>query len=153
MADVETKQDLYDADFVAWADAQAMLARAGDGSRLDLANIAEELEGLSARERRELRRRLARLLQHSLKWAYQPELRSRGWATSIAVQRSDIADILADSPSLREVVPDLLAATFRRGRDWAAEETGLMHLPPTCPWTVEQSLSVSFLPDGPARDG
>jgi hypothetical protein len=151
MADIDIDTDLYETDFAAWADRQAALARGGHANRLDLDHIAEELEGLSSRERRELRRRLALLIQHLLKWCYQPELRSNSWSTTILIQRSDIDEMLADSPSLRGLLPSMLPASFRLGRQWAMRETGLLQLPEPCPWTLESILSNEFLPDEPLR--
>jgi hypothetical protein len=138
---------LYDEDFLAWADRQAALLRAGDVGALDLAHLAEEIEGLGANERRELRRRLARLLQHLLKWTYQPELRSRSWATTIRAQRDEIAAMLEDSPSLRASLPNLLPRAFATGRTWAEAETGLLNLPGVSPWSIAQALAADYLPD------
>jgi hypothetical protein len=138
---------LYDRDFVAWTEQQAALLRANDLSALDREHLAEEIESVGASERRELRRRLARLLQHLLKWKYQPELRSRSWSATIRAQRDELAGILDDSPSLRSSLPDVLAGAYERGRRWALEETGLLALPEACPWAVEQVLSPDFLPD------
>ena len=139
--------DLYERDFVAWTERQAALLRAGDVSALDLEHLAEEIESVGSSERRELRSRLVRLLQHLLKWRFQPELRCRSWATTIRVQRDDIAGILEDSPSLRPRVTHILPQAYRRGRDQALDETGLFALPEECPWTAEQVLSQDFLPD------
>src|SRR4051794_23238748 len=63
---------LYDRDFYAWAQHQAALLRAGRAADIDSEHLAEEIESLGARERRELRNRVARLVQHLLKWRYQP---------------------------------------------------------------------------------
>jgi hypothetical protein len=158
MADVEIAQAgtdaaLYEADYAAWADRQASLARCGNVAALDLEHIAEELEALRGRERRELRQRLARLMQHLLKWAYQPERRCRSWATTLMIQRSDIHAILQDSPSLRPTLDDAIPPAFQRARAWAEEETGLLHLPPDCPWSTAQILDESFEPDVPPAGG
>ena len=138
---------LYDRDFVAWTEQQAALLRGNDLSALDREHLAEEIESVGARERRELRRRLARLLQHLLKWTYQPELRSRSWATTIQAQRDELAAILDDSPSLGPTLPDMLVRAYGPARRWALEETGLLALPEACPWAVEQVFSPDFLPD------
>lgn len=138
---------LYDRDFVAWTEQQAALLRSNDLSALDREHLAEEIASVGASERRELRRRLARLLQHLLKWKYQPDLRSRSWSTTIRAQRDELAAILDDSPSLRPTLPDVLAGAFGRAREWALEETGLLALPEACPWGVEQVFSPEFLPD------
>lgn len=52
----------YETDFAAWAVAQALAAREGRLHDLGLGNVADELEGLVARERSEIRRHLADLL-------------------------------------------------------------------------------------------
>lgn len=138
---------LYDRDFVAWTEQQASLLRSNDLSALDREHLAEVIESVGASERRELRRRLARLLQHLLKWRYQPELRSRSWSTTIRAHRDELAAILDDSPSLRPTLPDVLARAYPLARGWALEETGLLALPEACPWAVEQVYSPDFLPD------
>ena len=52
----------YDRDFYAWANEQAALLRAGEVSRADVENIAEELERLGRTEKREFVSRLTALL-------------------------------------------------------------------------------------------
>jgi len=45
----------YEADFFAWTRAQADLLRRGQLDRLDLAHLAQEIEDMGKRDRRELR--------------------------------------------------------------------------------------------------
>jgi hypothetical protein len=138
--------DLYETDLTAWAEEQAtLLRRLAAGERvndgeLDWSNLAEEIEAVSSRERRELRRRMARLLQHLLKYHYQIEHRSRSWLTTILEQRSAIADLLANNASLRTKLPDYLRDAYPLARRWAEYETGLLSLPETSPFTLEQVL-------------
>ena len=49
--------------------------------------------------------------------------------------------LLADSPSLRATLPDVLAASYRAARDDSVTETGLLDLPENPPFTVEQALN------------
>ena len=107
---------------------------------LDWLNIAEEIESVGGNTRRELRNRLIRLLQHLLKWHYQPELRSRSWRATIRTQRQQIEDLLAENPSLRARLPELFSAAYHRARVAALDETGLLDLPKASPFTVEQAL-------------
>jgi hypothetical protein len=108
--------DLHDQDFVLWIEQQVTLLRrraAGDlanDAELDWRNLAEEIEAVGGNTRRELRNRLARLLQHLLKWHYQPELRSRSWCATIHTQRQEIEELLADNPSLRARLEDFVGA-------------------------------------------
>jgi hypothetical protein len=145
--------DLYDQDFTLWTEQQAALLRrraAGEMANdadLDWQNIAEEIESVGGNTRRELRKRLARLLQHLLKWHYRPELRSRSWRSTIANQREELEDLLADNPSLRAKLPEFFAAAYVRGRRWALDETGLLDLPEASPFTVEQALGDPLMDD------
>ena len=138
---------LYERDLVAWTEEQAGLLRSGQLSALDATHLAEEIESLGASERREVRSRLARLLQHLLTWQFQAELRSRSWSATIRVQRDELAAVLDDSPSLRGLLPAMLPRAYDIGRGRALQETGLLHLPDDCPWTIGQVMEQAFLPD------
>ena len=91
-------------DFAAWATEQAAAVQAGVARDIDRANVAEELEALARRDRRVVRSQLRILLQHALKWEYQPDRRSRSWLISINKARTRLLDVLADSPSLADPV-------------------------------------------------
>src|SRR5262245_39456185 len=68
---------LYKRDFYRWTTRQSSLLRAGRLNELDLENLAEEIDSLGGRDRRELQSRLIVLLVHLLKWERQPRKRSR----------------------------------------------------------------------------
>lgn len=138
---------LYEEDFVAWTEEQASLLRSGDLSGLDREHLAEEIESVGASERREIRNRLTRLVQHLLKWKFQPEHRSRSWAATIRTQRDELGSVLEDSPSLQGFLMEIFPRAHSRGRVQALEETGLLALPETSPWTIEQVVEKAFLPD------
>jgi hypothetical protein len=137
----------YDDDFVVWSERQAELLRrraAGElvnDAEIDWPNVAEEIESVGRSERRELRSRLTRLLQHLLKWRYQPDHRSRSWRTTISGQRRDLEALLKDSPSLRATLADALTDAYPAARADAMTETGLLDLPQTSPFTIEQALN------------
>jgi hypothetical protein len=149
---MNTHAPLYDQDFYAWTQEQAVLLRAKKWRELDYANLAEELEALGKRDRRELERRLEVLVMHLLKWRYQPERRerSRGWRSTIREQRRRLTRLLQDSPSLRSEVPAFLDDGYPHAREKALDETRLPPeaLPPTCPWTAVQVLDDAFWPEG-----
>jgi hypothetical protein len=79
--------DLYDTDFFRWTKEQAQLLRrraeTANNDDLDYRNLAEEIESVGASQKREVRSRLALILQHLLKWHYQPDLRSRSWEATL----------------------------------------------------------------------
>jgi hypothetical protein len=138
--------DQYNRDFYAWASEQAALLRAGNLSAADIANIAEEIDSMGRSEKRELVNRLAVLLTHLLKWEHQPERLSRSWHLSLREQRREVADVLADNPSLRDRLGDLLADAYGKALLAAQRETGLPEetFPAACPWSFEQAMQ-----DGP----
>jgi hypothetical protein len=140
--------DLYETDFYAWATGQAALLRAGDLSQADVAHIAEEIESMGRSERRALVGLLSVLLLHLLKWQFQPSHRGASWRLSIANARDDLADLLADNPSLRARLDEAVASAWRRARRRAAAETGQPEsaFPSVCPWSHEDVLAEDFWP-------
>jgi len=138
----------YDDDFAAWAATQAALARAGRVEALDLAHIAEELEGLMNADRRALASHLKNLLLHLLKWQFQPERQGASWRLSISNARDEIGELLVDSPSFRRHLPALVFQQYPKAGRNAADETGLpkSHFPETCPYTVAQILDEDWWP-------
>jgi hypothetical protein len=142
---------LYDRDFYAWANEQAGLLRAGNLSEADIVHIAEEIESMGKAEKRELVSRLAVLLAHLLKWQFQPERRGKSWRNTITTQRLDVADHLADNPSLRAKLEQSIADAYKRARLAAANETDLDAdaFPAICPWLFEQIMEPDFWPDHP----
>ena len=60
--------NLYERDYVAWADEQALLLEQKRWDELDLANLVEEVRDLGGRHRDALESQLTRLLMHLLKW-------------------------------------------------------------------------------------
>ncbi len=144
---------LYDRDFYAWAHEQAALLRAGKLTDADIAHIAEEIESMGRTEKRELVSRLAVLLMHLLKWQFQPERRGRSWTATIRNQRLDVADHLADNPSLKAKLTESVAAAYERARNSAAAETYLPEtlFPGECPWSFEQIMAAEFWPERSAH--
>ena len=141
----------YEQDFHQWALQQAELLHKAAFEKLDVTNLIEELQAMSARERRELISRLRVLLMHLLKWQYQPNypIKTR-WQTTINNQRDDISLLLEDSPSLSPKIPEALAKAYPMAVREAAQESGLSLkvFPTECPWTFEQAMIAGFFPNG-----
>lgn len=147
----------YDDDFYAWTQHQAALLRTGKWQKLDYTNLAEEIESLGKRDRRELGSRLEILVMHLLKWHYQPQGRALGhsWYDTIVEQRRELSLLLEDSPSLRQQVPAILRQRYGHARRHALRETGLpdVTLPHTCPWDAAQLLHDDFWPEEDREEG
>ena len=138
-----------DDDYALWAAEQAALVRARRVDRLDVENVAEELDGLGRSEEHQIDSRLEVLLTHLLKWQFQPGKRKPGWKASIDEQRVRLARILRKSPSLRSYPAESLRGSFIIGRNQAVSETGLDEtvFPETCPYTVEEVFDPDYFPD------
>lgn len=152
---------LYERDFYLWTQRQAAELRraAAQGSNLplDWENLAEEIESLGARDRRELYSRLVRVIEHLLKLQHAPvDAPKRLWTLSVLNQRSDLNAILEDSPSLRRLAADYLADAHEEARNFIErtipdEELGRWpDLPRICPYSLEQLLDPDFWPEPPA---
>jgi hypothetical protein len=138
----------YEKDVVAWASEQAALLRAGHFSELDVEHVAEEIEDVGKSEQRDLASRMAVLLAHLLKWAYQPERRGASWRRTIDAQRKEVAYSLSETPSLKTKLGDAawLDMVWARALAQATVETGLDVYPDICPWPVELALTADFYP-------
>ena len=113
------EEALYERDFVIWADTQAVALRraadAGSNLPLDWYNIAEEIESLGRSQRRELKSRVANLIQHLLKLEISSASRPRaGWLETVDRERREIELLLDDSPSLRGEVAAIASAVWPR---------------------------------------
>jgi hypothetical protein len=141
---------LYEADFYTWALEQAALLRERRFDELDLENLREEVEDLGRRQADELGSRYATLLQHLLKWEFQPERRSNSWAGTIGRSRRKIAEHVAANPGLKPRRADLFANAYADGRADAAIETNLPleHFPAENPYTLDQATDEEFWPGG-----
>lgn len=140
--------DLYKSDFHAWTLRAAELVRTHRLDELNLEDLAEELEGMGAKERRELMNRLDVLIAHLLKWHYQPHQRSTSWDATIREQRRQIARALKLSPSLKSYLPEALADVYPDAVERAMYETAIPdHLfPADCPYRLDQILDKAFYP-------
>jgi hypothetical protein len=136
----------YDSDFYSWSQEQGRLVREGRWSEVDRENVAEEIESLGREQFNKLESAIRVLLMHMLKWGHQPERRSRSWANSIATQRLDLADVLADNPGLRPRINEAIARAFRKARLEASTETALAtaKFPETCPYSFDDITSRAF---------
>ncbi len=140
---------LYEADTVAWATANADLLRQRRFAEVDVVHLIEELEDMGKSERRALESHLSVLLMHLLKWEHQPVIRSNSWKFSIANARASIEETLEDSPSLKPKLQDtaFVSRAYSRARRLAAIETGLdiAIFPEVCPFDLMQIQS-DYLP-------
>lgn len=138
----------YETDFYAWTIEQADLLRSGRIAAADIENIAEEIESMGRRERRELVNRLAVLIHHLLNWHFQPGFRSPSWSSTIREQRVRLRGHLKDNPSLKSKLAESFAEAYELAVIGASRETGLPEsaFPKSAPYTFEQAADDGFWP-------
>jgi hypothetical protein len=139
----------YQTDFYSWAMAQSELARTRSSNALDWDHVAEELRLLGIFEERELKSRLVVLMTHLLKWAYQPERRSRSWYNSIKSQRVALGDHMSSNPGLKSKVSSAFLIAYELARLEASTETDLdvETFPIDPPFTYEEATLADWLPE------
>ncbi len=143
------EKSLYEKDFVAWSDEQALLLEQQRYEELDLANLVEEVKDLGNRHRDAIESQLTRLLMHLLKWQYQEEKRSGSWTRTIKEARKQIARLIRKHPVLNVHIQIVLEECYIDARVDAADETGLPIeiFPLSCPyWLKDEILNPDFLP-------
>ena len=146
---IETRRVRYEEDLYAWTQEQAALLRARQTDALDWDHLAEEVEWMVGRDRRELKNRLRIILLHLLKWQGQPARRGASWRKTLRTQRRHIKDLLQESPSLRRLVLDLMHEAYADAVKDAVDETGLPaeHFPGSCPYAPDDVLDEDHLPE------
>jgi len=140
--------NLYDRDFAEWTAHNAKLIRQRRFDEADLEHIAEEIEDMGKRDRREVSNRLKALIAHLLKWTAQPERRDRSWSGTIDEQRSELDEIFEQSPSLRRYAEQDMQRIYGKALKLAARATGFAAplFPAHCPNAIDQLLDLDYLP-------
>lgn len=150
-------------DFAAWSAEQgALLRRVADGEpineEVDWGNVIEEIESLGRAQKNELANRIRTVLEHLLRLTASPANDPKpGWRTTIARSRAEIEALLEDSPSLRPLLDEIIAAELPRARKIAAAALAEYGEQPTVPldqlsFTNDQVLD-AWLPEDSSTRG
>lgn len=144
----------YETDFYLWSYEQSELLRQRRFSELDLPNIIEEIESLGRSDKRALTSAYRVLLQHLLKWQFQPLRRGSSWLNTVSEQRRTIEMLEAESPSLRAKAEEFLQTAYPAARRDAAREmrVEVAGLPQACPFSIAQLRDFDWLPGEPSKD-
>jgi hypothetical protein len=143
---------LYERDFYSWALEQARALLEHRTEDLDWDNLADEVGDLARSERRALRSQCARLIEHLLKIGYAPmailESNRRLWNASVSDARSEINDLLGESPGLKPSVEELFRSAWEKGRNAVLMFLELPDeaLPETPLWTFDHAMDENFNP-------
>jgi len=147
----------YDRDFDAWIQQHIALLKQGRVNEIDVEHLIDELEDMGRSNKRELSSHFKILIAHLLKWQFQLRQLSNyreswqggSWQATIVEQRSQIADILEENPSLKRQIPKSITKAYPKAVEIAVDETNLPKstFPDSCPYTIDQLLDRKFYPD------
>ena len=138
---------LYEIDFCSWASKNATLLEEKKFTELDVEHLIEEIKSMGASEKRTLESRLIELMQHLLKWQFQPERRGNSWEVSVNKQRIGIEKILHDNPSLKHNLAERVLKCYSYARRYASVEIQypLKIFPESCPYSLDQLADFGFM--------
>ena len=145
-----TPSQQHDTDFYRWTQDQAALLRAlpRSSNRLDIDNLAEEIEDMGRAEIKEISSLLRQTLVHLVKIAFDPEAPSVAhWVGEASGFQGDA--VLAYSPGLRQRLdlPKIWRVAKRNATDSLAESgVAVPPLPDECPLSLDQLLDLDFSP-------
>ena len=144
-----SSQTLYQTDFDHWLQETANLLRSGDMEKLDCENLAEEIEDMAGSRKDALESNLIKVLQHLLKWKYQPQKRTNSWKASITEHSLRLNKAFKKSPSLKPYFEQVFAECYQDARLITSQETGLDIgvFPEICPFAQADVLNPQYLPD------
>ncbi|MBP5789552.1 MAG: DUF29 domain-containing protein [Neisseriaceae bacterium] len=140
---------LYQTDFPAWAYQQAALLKDRKFDQVDWDEVIEEIEDMGNRHHDKLYSHAVILLQHLLKWQFQPERQGSSWRSTIVNNRAEIPHLLKRYPSLKSDLNNAqwFDEVWQDATRRATNETGLKDTFPQQPiWTVGQILDEDFFP-------
>ena len=144
--------DLYERDYYTWIQEQVRALREHRVEDLDWPNLAEEIEDLGKSEKRALKSRIAKLLEHLLKMAYASDRvwqsNSRGWELSMENAREAARELVEENPGLRPFLNEIFGSAYRTARRDALKALRLPDsaIPESPPWMFEQIIDERFVP-------
>jgi len=146
---MNTAKSLYETDFNLWLMETVNSLRTGAITDLDLENLAEEIEDMGNSRKDALESNLIRVLQHLLKWKYQPQKRTNSWKASITEHSLRLNKALKKSPSLKPYFESVFAECYQDARLITAQETGLeiSVFSDICPFAPADVLNPHYLPE------
>ena len=142
----------YDEDSYSWFFHTAQLLREKRMNEIDIDHLIEEMEDMGNSLQNALESDLATLIQHLLKWQFQPSYRvwdisGKSWTASIKESRRRVTRRLQKSPGLKGKLAETFEDAYAKGRYNAYLETFIEELPLENPYTFEQIMNNDFYPE------
>ncbi|MEI6379384.1 MAG: DUF29 domain-containing protein [Cyanobacteriota bacterium ELA615] len=148
---------LYNQDLQKWIEQTIEQLKNQQFESLDVEHLIEELFDVGKSERNSLKSNLTILLAHLLKLKVQkdvPESMKGSWYSSTIEHRQRVLNNIADSPSLRAYLVEIIDKAYLDARKLAIKESKFASFgidtpkeqsyPSQCPFTLEQILDEDF---------
>ena len=141
----------YDEDSYSWFFHTAQLLREKRMNEIDIDHLIQEMEDMGNSLQNALESDLATLIQHLLKWQFQPSRRAwdisgKSWTASIKESRRRVTRRLQKSPGLKGKLAETFEDAYAKGRYNAYLKTFIEELPLENPYTFEQIMNNDFYP-------
>ena len=110
-------KQLYQQDLNLWRQQIVNAIQSKQLENMDWDNLIEEINDMTASERRALRSYTKRLIEHVLKlkyWHDEREYNQRGWKKEVVNFREEIKSILEESPSLNNYLQQNYADWYQK---------------------------------------
>ncbi|MDJ0899261.1 MAG: DUF29 domain-containing protein [Xenococcus sp. MO_188.B8] len=110
-------KQLHNEDLNLWLEQIATKIKNQDFSNMDWDGLLEEIEDMTASQKRALRSYTKRLIEHILKlkyWNREKEYNQKGWRREVVNFRNEIKEILEDSPSLKNYLQKNYATWYKK---------------------------------------
>ena len=148
MTDIAVSAPLYERDFAEWCAQQSALLENPALGTPDWANIREEIDGLAARDRKQLQDGIVRVIDHLLRMDRARTSDPVGdWQQTIWDQQIRIEVLLDQSPSLHGQIGGIIEHGFPRARESALQSFAedrqadiAAAMPDTCPYEIDEIL-------------
>jgi hypothetical protein len=144
---IETKA-LYDRDFQLWIETTVQQLRDKDFDSVDWDHLMEEIEDMGKNNKNALKSLLIQLLAHIFKivyWQTERDYNINKWKSEIVNFRTQILDLLEDSPSLQPLYQQNFDSCSGKARKIVATLIG-KPIPSEPIVTPEEALDEDWFP-------
>ena len=149
MIEVNELKQLYDVDDDQWLEQTINLLKNHQFQQLDLDNLIEELEDLVREKKNAVASLLEQIIRHLLLlqyWTTEAEYNAVHWQEEIYNFRTQLRRTI--TTNLRKYLEDELTSIYQDALGFVKiKTTNLVTFPTECPYSLEQLLDRSWLPN------
>ncbi|NCS77998.1 MAG: DUF29 domain-containing protein [Microcystis aeruginosa K13-07] len=149
MIEVNELKQLYDIDDDQWLEQTINLLKNHQFQQLDLDNLIEELEDLGREKKNAVASLLDQIIRHLLLlqyWTTEAEYNAVHWQEEIYNFRTQLRRTI--TTNLRKYLEDELTSIYQDALGFVKiKTTNLVTFPTECPYSLEQLLDRSWLPN------